>query len=98
MRFGLAAKLSLLAALLVFGTSVVVGTIFFRSARSVVQGREEAGLRDEADLCRKELLADWCMARPTCLLWRGRRRSTRCSISPVPTMRGAAALDKIAGS
>jgi signal transduction histidine kinase/HAMP domain-containing protein len=58
MRFGLAAKLSLLAALLVFGTTVVAGTIFFRSARSVVRWREAAGLRDEAELCRQELLAD----------------------------------------
>jgi PAS domain-containing protein len=58
MRFGLAAKLSLLAALLVFGTSVLAGTIFFRSARSVVRGREVAGLRDEAELCRRELLGE----------------------------------------
>jgi signal transduction histidine kinase/DNA-binding response OmpR family regulator/HAMP domain-containing protein len=58
MRFGLAAKLSLLAALLVFGTTVLAGTIFFRSARSVVRGREAAGLQDEAELCRRELLSE----------------------------------------
>ena len=54
----MAAKLSLLAALLVFGTCVLAGTIFFRSTRSVVRAREIAGLRDEAELCRRELLAE----------------------------------------
>jgi signal transduction histidine kinase len=58
MRFGLAAKLSLLAALLVFGTGVAAGSVFFRSARSVVRGREIIALRDEAELRRGELLAD----------------------------------------
>jgi signal transduction histidine kinase/HAMP domain-containing protein len=57
MRFGLAAKLSLLAALLVFGTGVMTGYVFFWSARSVVRGREIVGLRDEAELYRGELLA-----------------------------------------
>jgi signal transduction histidine kinase len=58
MRFGLAAKLSLLAALLVFATGVAAGSVFFRSARSVVRGREIIGLRDEAELRRGELLTD----------------------------------------
>ncbi len=58
MRLGLAAKLSLLAALLVFGTTVTSGWFFFRGARTVVRGREVAALRDEADLRRRELLAD----------------------------------------
>ena len=58
MRFGLAAKLCLLAALLVFGTTVAAGTFFFRGARAVVRGREVAGLRDEVELCRQNLLAD----------------------------------------
>src|SRR4051812_28515257 len=58
MRLGLAAKLCLLAALLVFGTTVAAGTFLFRGARAVVRGREVAGLRDEAELCRRELLAD----------------------------------------
>ena len=57
MRVGLAAKLSLLAALLVLVTTVAVGTIFFRSARSVVRGREVAALRDAAELARRELLS-----------------------------------------
>src|SRR5438034_6236042 len=58
MRLGLAAKLSLLAAVLVFGTAVAAGTFFFRGARSVVRGREMASLRDKAELYRRELLAD----------------------------------------
>jgi hypothetical protein len=58
MRFGLAAKLSLLAAALVFLTTVAAGTFFYRGARAVVRGREAAGLRDDAELCRRELLAD----------------------------------------
>jgi PAS domain S-box-containing protein len=58
MRLGLAAKLSLLAALLVFGTTVVAGRIFYKGARAVVRGREASSLRDEAELSRRELLAD----------------------------------------
>src|SRR5438876_389710 len=58
MRLGLAAKLCLLAAALVFGTTMVAGSVFFQGARAAARERGLAGLRDEAELSRRELLAD----------------------------------------
>lgn len=59
MRFSLAAKLTLLAAMLVLGTTMLASYLYFDSARSVVQGRERASLRDDAELQRRELLAEF---------------------------------------
>src|SRR5438552_15966161 len=62
MRLSLAAKLCLLAATLVFCGAVGVGWLFFDRARTAVNARELVGLRDEAELCRRELLADVAQA------------------------------------
>lgn len=56
MRFSLAAKLALLAAVLVLGTILLASKLYFDSARSVVQARERASLRDDAELQHRELL------------------------------------------
>ena len=59
MRLGLAAKLCLLAAALVFATTMAASGLFFKSARGVVRERELADLGDEAELRRQELRADF---------------------------------------
>src|SRR5690242_17659144 len=71
MRLGLAAKLCLLAATLVFCATGAAGALFFKGARDVVRQRELAGLRDEAELRRRELLADYDRARADLLALAG---------------------------
>jgi PAS domain S-box-containing protein len=63
MRLGLAAKLCLLAATLVFCATGAAGWLFFDHARTVVRQRALADLRAEADLRRRELLAAYDRAR-----------------------------------
>ncbi|HTK75031.1 MAG TPA: ATP-binding protein [Gemmataceae bacterium] len=63
MRIGLAAKLCLLAATLVLGTTYASGTLFYQGARAVVRERELADLRDEAALQARELIHELQTAR-----------------------------------
>jgi signal transduction histidine kinase/HAMP domain-containing protein len=98
MRIGLAAKLCLLAAILVLGTTYASGTLFYEGARAVVRERELADLRDEAALQARELTHDLQTARAELIALSGgvELRSVAASLArgETPTAATRAALDK----
>src|SRR5262245_39983010 len=99
MRIGLAAKLCLLAAILVLGTTYAAGTLFYEGARVVVRERELADLRDEAALQARELIHDLQTARAELLTLSGsdevRAVAAALARGETPTAAGRAGLEKV---
>src|SRR5438128_12306372 len=99
MRIGLAAKLCLLAAILVLGTTYASGTLFYEGARVVVRERELADLRDEAALQARELIHELQNARADLVALSAgddvRVVAAALARGEAPTAAARAALDKV---